>query len=134
MISGLPLDSLHDRGAFDTFDDNVYLTHYKYYLEQCTFGGECTYTELSDPDPQHHKFKVGKSRVKIEAYDIAGNKYECMRNVYVHDMQPPKFVFGPEQVHSETGEKYRQEFATDSLSVRLEVDKTSCNIRASDTF
>jgi hypothetical protein len=72
--------------------------------------------------------------VKIEAYDIAGNKYECMRNIYVHDMQPPKFVFGEEQVHGETGETYKQEFSPDSLTVRLEVDKESCNIRASETF
>merc|ERR1719247_2575647 len=133
-ISELPLDSLHGRDPSDTFEDNVYMNYYKYYLESCTFGEECTYTELTDPDPQHHKFRVGKSRVKIEAYDIAGNKYECMRNVYVHDMQPPKFVFGEEQVHSETGATYMHEFSPDSLTVRLEVDKETCNIKASETF
>jgi len=141
-ITELPLDNafksylstMHGRDASDTFEDNVYMSHYKYYLESCTFGEECTYTELTDPDPQHHKFHVGKSRVKIEAYDIAGNKYECMRNVYVHDMQPPKFVFGEEQVHSETGETYKQEFSPDSPTVRLEVDKETCNIKASETF
>merc|ERR1719487_497389 len=132
-ITDLPLDTLHGRELSDTFEDNVYMSYYKYYLESCTFGEDCTYTELSDPDPQHHKFKVGKSRVKIEAYDIAGNKYECMRNVYVHDMQPPKFVYG-EFVHEETSEPYQQEFSPDSLTVRLEVDKETCNIKASETF
>ena len=134
-IASLPLDSLHGRDASETFADNVHLNNFKYYLESCSGGvEECTYTELTDPDPQHHKFHVGKTRVKIEAYDIAGNKYECMRNVYVHDMEPPTFVFGPEQVHGDTGESYRQTFAPDSTTVRIEVDKETCNVKATETF
>merc|ERR1719454_2856724 len=113
---------------FDTFDDNVHLTHYKYYLEHCTFGEECLYTEITDPDPRHHKFRVGKTRVKIEAYDISGNMYACMRNIYVHDMQPPTFMFG------ETNETFQHQFTPDSFTVRLEVDKTTCNKRATEIF
>ena len=46
-----------------------------------------------------------------------------MRNVYVHDMEPPTFVFGPEQVHGDTGESYRQTFAPDSTTVRAFFEK-----------
>merc|ERR1719487_29271 len=131
-ITDLPLDTLHGRELSDTFEDNVYMSYYKYYLESCTFGDDCTYTELTDPDPQHHKFKVGKTRVKIEAYDISGNMYACMRNIYVHDMQPPTFVYGEELFNSETGETHRQQFTPESLSARMEVDTTTCNKNVAD--
>jgi len=134
-IAHLSLDSLHARdwGTMNEtlFGDNVHMSNFKYYLESCDeFTGDCTYTLLADPDPQHHKFHVGKTRIKIEAYDISGNMYACMRNVYVHDMQPPSFVFRDPQVDSET----RKPFIPNSLSVRLEVDKRTCNVLASEAF
>lgn len=137
-ITDLPLDSLHGRDASETFGDNVYLGSFKYYLETCPIGltEDCTYTELTDPDPQHHNFRVGKTRVKIEAHDIAGNKYECMRNVYVHDMQPPSFVYETSLVDTTTGETSTttQQFVPESTSVRHEVDKTTCNTGAEEVF
>merc|ERR1719271_1834307 len=57
-----------------------------------------------------------------------------MRNVYVHDMEPPSFVFGEYLVHDESGELYRTQFTPDSSTVRLEVDKTTCTMRATETF
>jgi hypothetical protein len=135
-IAHLPLDGLHasDWGNSDqtSFGDNVHMSHFKYYIESCDRFGGCTYVEITDPDPQHHKFRVGKTRIKIEAYDISGNTYACMRNVYVHDMQPPSFVFAESQ--EQTGETYSQQFTSDSHTVRVEVDKRTCNFLASETF
>merc|ERR1719247_882100 len=49
-------------------------------------------------------------------------------------MQPPTFVYGDPVYNTETGETYRQQFNPDSLTVRLEVDKTTCNKRVTDIF
>lgn len=86
--------SLHNRDASDTFGDNVGIDKYEYFLEDCLSadGGDCTYTEITDPDVDGHIFKVGVTYIKIRAIDISKNQYECMRTVYLHDKQPPKFA------------------------------------------
>jgi len=72
------------------FGDNVLMKEFKYYLEDCA-SGSCTYNELIDPDISTHRFQVGASKVKVEGYDLAGNKNHCFRTVYIHDQEPPEF-------------------------------------------
>jgi hypothetical protein len=84
------------------FDDNVQMSNvYKFYMEtHCSdtaAGQECTYVEISDPDFNHHNFEVGVTKIKIQGFDIAGNKHECIKTLYVHDKEPPKFTTPPDQ-------------------------------------
>jgi hypothetical protein len=84
------------------FDDNVKMSNdYKFFMETgCTetaHGEECTYVEISDPDMSHHNFNVGQSNVKIQGFDIAGNKHECIKTLFVHDPEKPVFTTPPDE-------------------------------------
>jgi hypothetical protein len=84
------------------FDDNVQMSGvYKFFMEtHCTdtaHGQECTYVEISDPDFNHHNFEVGEAKIKIQGFDIAGNKHECIKTLFVHDKEPPTFTTPPDQ-------------------------------------
>jgi hypothetical protein len=72
------------------FGDNVLMKDFKYYLEDCA-SGSCTYSELIAPGIENHHFQVGVSHVKVEGYDLAGNKDHCFRTVYIYDNEPPVF-------------------------------------------
>merc|ERR1719353_380338 len=83
------------------FDDNVQMSGvYKFYMEKdcvaTTHGEACTYVEISDPDFNHHSFPVGLSKIKIQGFDIAGNKHECIKTLIVHDKEPPVFTTPPD--------------------------------------
>jgi hypothetical protein len=83
---------IHNRDASDTFGDNVGIDKYEYFLEDCTSAsGECSYTEITDPDVDGHIFKVGITNIKVRATDLSDNTYECMRTIYLYDKQPPSF-------------------------------------------
>merc|ERR1719353_2784529 len=84
------------------FDDNVQMSNvYKFFMEtHCTdtaHGQECTYVEITDPDFNHHNFEVGVSKIKIQGFDISGNKHECIKTLFVHDEEPPAFTTPSDQ-------------------------------------
>jgi len=106
------------------FDDNVQMSGvYKFYMEKscvATHQGEsCTYIEISDPDFNHHNFPVGVSKIKIQGFDIAGNKHECIKTLIVHDTEPPVFKT-PEDQSSKTLIKH--------------VSKEDCTVKNNDPF
>jgi hypothetical protein len=106
------------------FDDNVQMSNvYKFYMEtHCTdtaHGQECTYVEISDPDFNHHNFEVGVSKIKIQGFDIAGNKHECIKTLFVHDKEPPFFTTPPDQA---------------ATTLIQHVSNSSCTVKNTDPF
>merc|ERR1719181_229054 len=106
------------------FDDNVQMSNvYKFYMEtHCTAtaqGEECTYVEISDPDFNHHNFEVGESKIKIQGFDIAGNKHECIKTLYVHDKEPPVFTTPEDQA---------------AKTLIHHVSEESCTVKNNDPF
>jgi hypothetical protein len=77
-----------DEDIEEYFGDNVLMKNWKYYIEGCK-EAEC---QLIDPDVNHHTFHVGKTEIRIEGYDLAGNFNKCIRTVYVLDKEEPVFV------------------------------------------
>jgi len=82
--------NVNGKDIAEFFGDNVMMKNFKYYLEECT-SGMCEDNELIDPDISMHRFQVGKSHVKVEGYDLAGNVDHCYRTVYVYDSEDPVF-------------------------------------------
>ena len=42
---------------------------------------EFTDCQIIHPDVYHRKYEVGKTVVRVEGYDLAGNKHGCHRTV-----------------------------------------------------
>jgi len=87
---GVDID-VNGKDIAEFFGDNVLMKNFKYYLEECT-SGVCEDNELIDPDVSMHRFQVGKSEIKVEGYDLAGNSDHCYRTVYVYDSEDPEFT------------------------------------------
>jgi hypothetical protein len=109
----------HTGQTVSLFDDNVQMSGvYKFYLEtscvETAHGEECTYVEISDPDFNHHTFDVGVSKIKIQGFDIAGNKHECITTLFVHDEEPPVFLTPP----SEASTTLYQHVSNESCTVK----------------
>jgi len=86
-----------DEDIEEFFGDNVIMKEWKYFKEGCHKPAQC---ELIDPDINHHEFPVGKSVIRVEGIDIAGNMNDCHRTVYILDKQDPKFVVPSKEVDS----------------------------------
>merc|ERR1719271_1949787 len=50
---------------------------------------------------ESHPFPVGKTRVVVDGFDLAGNERQCDFDVSVRDTQPPKWSTDPRSVDGE---------------------------------
>jgi hypothetical protein len=91
------------------FGDNVLMKNWKYYIEGCK-AADC---QLISPDVNHHTFHVGKTEIRIEGYDLAGNFDQCIRTVYVLDREEPVFV----EAESVVDDKIEVHFPEDRCSI-----------------
>merc|ERR1719258_267353 len=101
-----------DEDIEEFFGDNVLMKEWKYYKEGCHKPAQC---EFIDPDVNHHQFPVGKSVVRVEGIDIAGNMNKCHRTVYILDKQVPKFVVPSKEVDPEGF--FRIKMGSDNLAI-----------------
>jgi hypothetical protein len=105
-----------DEDIEEFFGDNVLMKEWKYYKEGCHQPAQC---EFIDPDVNHHQFPVGRSVVRVEGIDIAGNINHCHRSVYIVDKQAPKFVVPPKEVDT---------------SIEIDFPENTCSINAEKPF
>jgi hypothetical protein len=105
-----------DEDIEEFFGDNVLMKEWKYYKEGCHKPAQC---EFIDPDVNHHQFPVGKSVVRVEGIDIAGNMNMCHRTVYILDKQVPKFVVPSKEVDP---------------SIEIDFPENTCSISADKPF
>merc|ERR550514_84933 len=105
-----------DEDIEEFFGDNVLMKEWKYYKEGCHKPAQC---EFIDPDVNHHQFPVGKSVVRVEGIDIAGNINMCHRTVYILDKQVPKFVVPSKEVDP---------------SIEIDFPENTCEITADKPF
>jgi hypothetical protein len=105
-----------DEDIEEFFGDNVLMKEWKYYKEGCHKPAQC---EFIDPDVNHHQFPVGKSVVRVEGIDIAGNINMCHRTVYILDKQVPKFVVPSKEVDP---------------SIEIDFPENTCSITADKPF
>jgi hypothetical protein len=105
-----------DEDIEDFFGDNVLMKEWKYYKEGCHKPAQC---EFIDPDVNHHQFPVGKSVVRVEGIDLAGNINHCHRSVYILDKQAPNFVVPEKEVDS---------------SIEIDFPDNTCSITADKPF
>jgi hypothetical protein len=105
-----------DEDIEEFFGDNVLMREWKYYKEGCHKPAQC---EFIDPDVNHHQFPVGKSVVRVEGIDIAGNMNECHRTVYILDKQAPKFVVPSKEVDT---------------AIEIDFPENTCSITADKPF
>jgi len=92
------------------------MKEWKYYKEGWHKPAQC---EFIDPDVNHHQFPVGKSVVRVEGIDIAGNMNMCHRTVYILDKQVPKFVVPSKEVDP---------------SIEIDFPENTCSISADKPF
>jgi hypothetical protein len=92
------------------------MKEWKYYKEGCHKPAQC---EFIDPDVNHHQFPVGKSVVRVEGIDIAGNINMCHRTVYILDKQVPKFVVPSKEVDP---------------AIEIDFPENTCSITADKPF
>jgi hypothetical protein len=100
----------------DSFGDNVLMKEWKYFKEGCHKPAQC---EFIDPDVNHHQFPVGKSVIRVEGIDIAGNVNHCHRTVYVVDEESPKFVVPSKEVDP---------------SIEIDFPENTCSVTADKPF
>jgi len=105
-----------DEDIEEFFGDNVLMKEWKYYKEGCHKPAQC---EFIDPDVNHHQFPVGKSVVRVEGIDIAGNINMCHRTVYILDKQAPKFVVPSKEVDN---------------AIEIDFPENTCSITADKPF
>jgi hypothetical protein len=105
-----------DEDIEEFFGDNVLMKEWKYYKEGCHKPAQC---EFIDPDVNHHQFPVGKSVVRVEGIDIAGNINMCHRSVYILDKQEPKFVVPSKEVDP---------------SIEIDFPENTCSVTADKPF
>jgi len=105
-----------DEDIEEFFGDNVLMKEWKYYKEGCHKPAQC---EFIDPDVNHHQFPVGKSVVRVEGIDIAGNMNKCHRTVYILDKQVPKFVVPSKEVDP---------------AIEIDFPENTCSITADKPF
>jgi len=107
-----------DEDIEEFFGDNVIMKEWKYFLNDCDDQkAEC---ELINPDVNHHQYPVGKTEVRIEGYDLAGNMNKCLRTVYIMDRQPPTF----KEPEVDLNQKLELHFPEDSCTVHGETPFT----------
>jgi len=100
-----------DEDIEEFFADNVIMKEWKYFLDDCdSQKAEC---ELINPDVNHHQYPVGKTHVRVEGYDLAGNMNDCLRTVYVMDKQAPIF----KEPEVDLNQKLEMHFPADSCTV-----------------
>jgi len=100
-----------DEDIEEFFGDNVVMKEWRYFLNNC--DSEKADCELINPDVNHHQYPVGKTEVRVEGYDLAGNMNKCIRTVYILDRQAPSF---PEP-EVDLNQKLELHFPADSCSV-----------------
>jgi hypothetical protein len=78
-----------DEDIEEFFADNVIMKEWRYFLNDCdSQKADC---ELINPDVNHHQYPVGRTQIRVEGYDLAGNMNKCLRTVYIMDKQAPIF-------------------------------------------
>jgi hypothetical protein len=93
------------------FGDNVIMKEWKYFLNDCDdLKAEC---ELINPDVNHHQYPVGKTDVRVEGFDLAGNMNKCIRTVYIMDKQAPTF----KEPEVDLNQKLELHFPVDSCTI-----------------
>ena len=102
----------------DFFADNVIMKEWRYFLDDC--DEEKASCELINPDVNHHQYPVGKTDVRVQGYDLAGNMNKCIRTVYILDRQPPVFA-EPER---DLNQKLELHFPEESCTVSGETPFT----------
>jgi hypothetical protein len=74
-----------DEDIEEFFADNVIMKEWRYFLNDCdSQKADC---ELINPDVNHHQYPVGRTQIRVEGYDLAGNMNKCLRTVYIMDKQ-----------------------------------------------
>jgi len=100
-----------DEDIEEFFADNVIMKEWRYFLDDCdSQKAEC---ELINPDVNHHQYQVGKTEIRVEGYDLAGNMNKCLRTVYVMDKQSPVF----KEPEVDLNQKLELHFPADSCTV-----------------
>jgi len=100
-----------DEDIEEFFADNVIMKEWRYFLDDCdSQKAEC---ELINPDVNHHQYPVGKTHIRVDGYDLAGNMNNCIRTVYVMDKQAPIF----KEPEIDLNQKLELHFPADSCKV-----------------
>jgi hypothetical protein len=100
-----------DEDIEEFFGDNVVMKEWRYFLNDC--DSEKANCELISPDVNHHQYPVGKTQIRVEGYDLAGNMNKCLRTVYILDRQAPHF----KEPEVDLNQKLELHFPEDSCSV-----------------
>merc|ERR1719487_1566818 len=100
-----------DEDIEEFFADNVVMREWRYFLNDCdNQKAEC---ELINPDVNHHQYPVGKTEVRVEGFDLAGNMNKCLRTVYILDKQAPSF----EEPEVDLNQEIELHFPEDSCKI-----------------